>query len=1297
MVFIEKVTSTLTQGESKGVIAEFIPQKNGTVTGYVLKQADGTLSLSSTRMPKSHPVHLMTFVEGRELVDVNPQTNEIVEAFGHALGSFDSALQNVCDTLPDIVLTTPWGIQNSLPFVREQLESLYPLTDMNDFALEPHVASRALPDHPRMEDDLEWRTPIINKADGDIRGPTKGVIAHEVLKYVLSQMDDNWPSTVRTSVIHMDANDRNVLVPYWETPAELPQLISSAVSKKKIKVKLIDLGECSKAPLVGDLSIALAYLMFDKSDWLDTACLFVRSYTEKCKLTAEEARLIFPLAMLRLLLSMCMAKINIKNYPANSNYYLVSQLPLWRFLASVWALPSFAYPQFAIAHAACPSSFPLPHIANPPSSSASLFAFDARLNLTGLERNLMGPFASNSDEAPTIPGFPIAPSASVCPFCSESCVATVSPYLAALPPLLAASPRPIQSNSVLRDGRLWRSVRPVSLAVSVFPQSVLNANNMSIIHKNQAITYPQADLFAPRELKFLFAFSRSSTGVLSAVSHSDRSCEPVLAVFELTDLSTAAYGSVGKFTPLLLISGVAANSLPATGCILSTKTKIGSTSPSAFHPGLLREAPLNDGFEQPALIPHLDVQVRFVPACTVDSTCPSKLNIDSIPRCIGAIGKEMEAFECALSPNPSALVASLLTCVAINERPLSSGSVMEHADPHSVLNNYSTCSCMMDGNATEYANTSRETVANIRAANTPNACTVAYRSRNPLSTPIGFGCYMYDDRGMSYLDAVNNVANIGHANPYVARAVAVQAGILNTNSRYLFSQLPSLAAEIKKTLPAKFNRVYLVCTGTEANELAIRLAKSYTRRRKLICMDGAYHGNSNMIINVSPYKHHAEGGLGTPSFVLRLPLPDTLNGPYRAPTECPETANKMGSQFVNAMSNYGDDAADLVREFSSLNALHLPTDIQTDSVTGSGSAIEDPKTENEGICAFIHETMICCGGVHYLHPEYRARVYKEVRAQGGVVIADEVQSGVARIGNRFWCCGPEGSSRDLTADWAEQFQKLGVSGDATPDIITMGKPLGNGVCIAAVACTQEIADAFGKLEYFNTFGGSPIPCVAGLSALKCVREWRLLERSENVGKLLFDAVVNLAEVRRKAGKGPYLSHVRGGEGLMLGIEIVKNEIAVVNDKNETSQVYIPGSEEARLINERLRDLGVLSTRDGMFDNTLKIKPPLLWTKKEVDSFTTALNVALDDTRVQNEFQFKPWGGKCGPRVNPIWDPCTPLCGQKPITHQGGYKEHLSLMSKHLTQPAFCGVTQANMNTDVHNYVKDQLAVLVREG
>lgn len=419
--------------------------------------------------------------------------------------------------------------------------------------------------------------------------------------------------------------------------------------------------------------------------------------------------------------------------------------------------------------------------------------------------------------------------------------------------------------------------------------------------------------------------------------------------------------------------------------------------------------------------------------------------------------------------------------------------------------------------------TLQETLAARQRVVGPNL-SVAYR--RPVKIVRGWMQYLYDHAGRRYLDGYNNVPHVGHSHPRVVQAATEQMLVLNTNTRYLHDKLGMFAERLVATLPSPLRVCYFVNSGSEANELALRLARAHTRRRDVIVLDAAYHGNTTTLVDISPYKFNGPGGEGAPPWVHVLPIPDTYRGKYRA--DDPRAGEKY-AEFARPVRN--------------------PS-------------------------AFIAESAPSVGGQIVLPDRYLASVYAIVRAAGGVCIADEVQTAYGRIGTDFYA-----------------FEAQHV----VPDIVVLGKPIGNGYPLGAVVTTPEIAASFDNgMEFFSTFGGSTVACAVGLAVLDVVEEERLQDHAREAGGALLDRLRPLAD------RHPLVGDVRGS-GLFLGVELVTHR--------ETLE---PAAAEASEVVNRMRDRGILLGTDGPFHNVIKIRPPMPFTREDGEHLAQAFEETLKE-------------------------------------------------------------------------------------
>lgn len=428
-----------------------------------------------------------------------------------------------------------------------------------------------------------------------------------------------------------------------------------------------------------------------------------------------------------------------------------------------------------------------------------------------------------------------------------------------------------------------------------------------------------------------------------------------------------------------------------------------------------------------------------------------------------------------------------------------------------------------------------ELLAARRALLAPNL-SLSYKV--PLKIVRGQDVWLIDAGGRAYLDCYNNVCHVGHCHPGVVQAIQGQVARLNTNTRYLHDNIVNYAERLARTLPPELDTFFFLNSGSEANELALRMARHHTGRQDMLVLDWAYHGNTPNLIAISPYKYKRKGGAGRPPHTHELPLPES----YRLPADWPQD---MRAEQIGA--RYGAEAA-----------------ARIEMLAGSGHAP----------AAFIAETIPSVAGQVFLPPGYLRQVYAAVRQAGGLCIADEVQVGFGRVGSHWWA-----------------FEEHGVR----PDMVVMGKPAGNGHPLGVLVTRREIAERFANgMEYFNTFGGNPVSCAAGLAVLDALEGQQLLANAQAQGEFLMGGLRQLMQRHAQIGD------VRG-RGLFLGIDMVSDR-----------QSKAHATATAGAIANRMRELGVLAGTDGPFDNVIKLRPPMTLQREHAELLLGVMGQAMDE-------------------------------------------------------------------------------------
>jgi 4-aminobutyrate aminotransferase-like enzyme len=390
---------------------------------------------------------------------------------------------------------------------------------------------------------------------------------------------------------------------------------------------------------------------------------------------------------------------------------------------------------------------------------------------------------------------------------------------------------------------------------------------------------------------------------------------------------------------------------------------------------------------------------------------------------------------------------------------------------------------------------------------------------------------MFDRQGRRYLDAYNNVPVVGHGHRRVVEAIAAQVRILNSNTRYLHEAAVELAERLLATVPSEagFDRVLFVNSGSEANDVAWRIARSATGRPGAIVSEFAYHGVTEATADFSPEEWPREYA---PAHVALVPAPDGYRGRYRR--EEPGWAERYGREVGSA-----------------------------------AAALEDRGT---GLAAMFLDSAFTSDGILCPPPAYEREAARAVRMAGGVLVADEVQAGFGRFGDALW-----------------SFQASG----SVPDVVTTGKPMGNGFPVAAILTRSELVDGFAdRTGFFSTFGGNPVACAAALAVLDVIEEEGLMANAEGVGT---DLLKGLGELM---GTHVLVGDVRG-KGLLLGVELVKDRAT-----------REPARAEASAVLNDLRERGVLIGVTGPAENVLKIRPPLVFARAEADLLVATLDEAL---------------------------------------------------------------------------------------
>jgi 4-aminobutyrate aminotransferase-like enzyme/Ser/Thr protein kinase RdoA (MazF antagonist) len=820
--------------------------------------------------------------------------------------------------------------------------------------------------------------------------------------------------SLRKSAIHNDANDYNVLVGGG----------NDFYSRNQSVVGLIDFGDIVYSYTVGDLAIAMAYAILDKSDPLTAAAQIVKGYNAEYTLDENEITALFYMICMRLCMSVCIAAHQ-QNQRPDDEYLSVSQEPIRKTLPKLAQIhPRFAEYAFRNACGLEPvrSSEKVTNFLRANANNfASVLEEDLRTEkCLVLDLSVGSPLISGDEKENTEPVF------------TKRFLELMKSANAKIGVGRYDEPRLIYTSSLFGKGENPTDERrTIHLGIDLF----IDAGK---------------PIFAPLDGE-VHAFGYNAApldyGHLIILKHiTDDACE----FFTL-------YGHLSKES----IEGLRVGQQIGKGERFAT---IGTPSE-------------NGGWSS-----HLHFQI-ITDLLELDRDFPGV-----------ARASQRDVWK-SLSPDPNLMLG-------IPERWFPSKTP--------------------DKNETLSA----------RRKRIGRNLSIAYRE--PLKIARGWMQYLYDENGRRYLDAYNNVPHVGHCHPRVVKALREQASVLNTNTRYLHDNINRFAELLCSTLPEPLSVCFFLNSASEANELALRLARARTKQRDMIVLEAAYHGHTNTLIDISPYKHDGHGGAGAPSWVHTAPVADVYRGAYKRDDE------QAGAKYAHHVFEI----------------------------------IERLKRNGVGLAGFIAESLPSVGGQIVFPDGYLAAVYKYVREAGGVCIADEVQTGYGRIGTRFY-----------------GFQAQNV----TPDIVVLGKPIGNGHPLAAVIATPEIAESFDNgMEFFSTFGGNPVSCAVGLEALNIVLEENLQEHALSVGNRMLEGLRPMIE------RYPIVGDARGS-GLFLGVELVRDR--------ETLE---PATEEASFISNRMREHGILLGVDGPLHNVIKIRPPMPFNKYDADFLVAALDKILSE-------------------------------------------------------------------------------------
>ncbi len=935
-----------------------LPQVRATTAG----EAIATVSSSEGTQ---HLARLLTYIPGTLFAEARPHTMHMLRSLGGVLGKLDAALE--------------------------------------DFA------------HPAAQRFLKWDLPRagwIREYLQHVKQPERRALVERFLAQFEAEALPKLPA-LRTSTIHNDANDYNILV-------------NEASATPRQVVSLLDFGDMVQTYTVCDVAIAAAYAMMGKADPLSAAAQVVAGYHEAFPLTEAELDVLYPLICIRLCISVVNSAFQQTLKPDDA-YQTISEQPAWALLEQLATLPP-TLAHYTLRHAC--------QLAPNPMTGALVEWLKANQEKLGrvvepdlrVVDTLIFDLSIGSPEVPNL-----AEAADVERF----------------------------------TRRLFDRLEDANVSVGIG-----RYNEARLIYTTDLFKVPGNEGPEWRTVHIgLDVFMQADAPVLApldGVVHSFRNNTALL-----------------DYGPTIILQHTVAEQG------LTFYTLYGHLNEDSLD-GLYEGKPIAQG-----------TPIAKIGNYPINGNWPPHLHFQIITDLLGRTGE----FPGVARPSQRDVWLSICP------------------DPNLIVGIPAE---RFPGDGLSF-----EETRHLRAQHIGKSLSISYR--DPLKIVRGSGQYLYDVDGRAYLDGVNNVSHVGHSHPRVVKAGQEQMAVLNTNTRYLHDHLVRYAERLCATLPPELSVCFFVCSGSEANELALRLARTHTKRKDVIVLDAAYHGNTQALIEISPYKYAGPGGAGAPPYIHKTLMPDPYRGEYKASD--PQAGEK-----------YAAHVKEILRQHPSQ------------------------------IAAFIGESLLGCGGQIVLPDYYFEEVYRHVRAAGGVCIADEVQVGFGRVGTHFW-----------------GFETQGV----VPDIVTMGKPIGNGHPLAAVVTTPEIAASFDNgMEYFNTFGGNPVSCAIGLAVLDVIADEQLQAHAQRVGERL------LAGLRGLMPRHRIIGDVRG-LGLFVGVELVLDR-----------ETLAPAAAQATYVVNRLRERGILLSTDGPLHNVLKIKPPLVFSEENADLLVATLDEILAEDVVR---------------------------------------------------------------------------------
>ena len=922
------------------------------------------LSRVCTNNNIKHWIRLVSYVDGITMAEYRPHTREFLFEVGLACGTVTKALQDI--TMQPSASKHLWEMHNAIETIQKYL---------------PCISENKLRD--LVNQSLELYSKVLTPIESELR--------------------HGW--------IHNDFNDYNVLV--------VPKLNETP------SIGLIDFGDMTHTYLAAEAAVACAYTMLDKPDPLEAAVHLIIGFHQQFPLEEKEIKILFPMILMRLCLSLTLGAYQLQNAPENK-YLGISQKPARELLEKLQEV-NHRYAHYLFRDA------------------CGLEACKVTTEFRKWQKTATGSFHSLMGEPLTNKNTSMLDLSTGSPISAKLQWMSIDEQQEYLERIL------LEMNAETAVGK-YAEVRSVYAAEEFHHVSLEGVEKRTIHLGIDVFAAAGTAIFAPLE------------GIVHHLKDNNNKLDygpTVILKHKPKDgpIFYTLYGHLGRT------------------CL--RKLKIGQTVRYGMELAVIGESTENGGW-----LPHVHFQI-ILDLFDFEGNYP------------GVALPSQQNLWTSVCPDPGMMLG---LGEKSNNQEIDYGNLFER----------------------------RKKVFGP---------SLSLNYQQPLIIVQGQAQSLIDHKGQFYLDCVNNVAHVGHSHPRIAKAYSDQAYVLNTNTRYLNHINIKYAERLCELLPEPLNTCFLVCSGSEANELALRIAFSVSEQKDVIVLEEAYHGNTNTNIDISPYKHNGPGGNGPPEWVHEIPMPYVYRGLHR--------------DAVTAGKFYADHVLKICEKLS----LH-----------GKKPA------------AFICESMLGCGGQVPLPDGFLKQSYQHVRQHGGFCIADEVQVGFGRAGKHFW-------SFELQ--------------DAVPDIVTLGKPIGNGHPIGAVITTQEIAETFANgMEYFNTFGGSQVSSSVGMAVLDVIELEGLQQNSLETGNWLKN---NLKELKQTF---PLIGDVRG-EGFFLGIELVLNP-----DTKEPAPLH------AEYIVERLKSRKILLSTEGPGHNVLKFKPPMVFNHQNAEQLIGELEHVLKETPLQ---------------------------------------------------------------------------------